>query len=131
MHLFIRRLLRFFKTYKVVYEGTGVSANTFYAGGNGKNGWKVRYGTQQKYKKIFGFLIKAARIPKMQSYALVVFYSQKQDADNVVGGTVKLFNDVLKEIAVPDDGYKNCKLVASIYDPTLKPKTTEFIIVKT
>lgn len=126
MHIFIRRFLRFFDSYTIRYEGQGVSLNTFYAGGN----WRSRYATGQKYKKIFKILILKARLPKFDKYALIVFYSQRQDPDNVIGGSVKLFQDVLKEKNVIDDSYKYCKLVASVYDPTLGPKVTEFIIVK-
>lgn len=130
MHLFIRRLLKLFTTYTVIYQGVGVSNNKFYAGGASDKGWAVRAGLKNKYAKIFKWLLIEAKIPKMQEYAIIMFYRNTQDGDNVIGGTGKVFQDVLKTQWVPDDNYKTCKLVAALYDPTLPNKTIEFKIIK-
>ena len=130
MHLIIRRLLKLFNTYSVIYQGVGVSNNQFYSGASGRNAWRVRAGIKDKYGKIFTTLLLASKIPKMQEYALLIFYNNKQDSDNVVGGTVKLFLDSFKMKWAPDDSPKYCKLVAGIYDPTLTKGTMEFIIIK-
>jgi len=129
MHLIIRRLLKLFKTYKVVYTGQGVSNNQFYSGASGRNAWRVRAGIKDKYSKIFLILLLAAKIPKIAEYGLIVFYNSKMDTDNVLGGTVKLFADALKTKWVIDDSPKYCKFVVGAFDPTLPKNTTEFNIV--
>lgn len=127
MHLFIRRLLRFFTTYTIVYQGEGVSNNKFYAGGSGQNGWKVRAGIKAKYSKIFGWLIKP--VPKLEKIACIVFFKSKHDCDNV-SAMQKLLLDSLKEQKIADDNTKHVLLTAQVYDPTLAHNTFEFVIIK-
>src|SRR6478609_6738401 len=103
MHLIIRRLLKLFNTYSVIYQGVGVSSNQFYAGASGRNAWRVRSGIKDKYHKIFLILLSAAKLPKIQEYGLVIFYNNKMDTDNVIGGTGKLFLDSLRTKWVQDD----------------------------
>jgi hypothetical protein len=123
MHLFIRRLLKLFTTYTVVYQGEGVSNNKFYAATN----WRVRSGIKAKYSKIFGWLIKP--VPKLEKIALVLFFNSKHDTDNC-SGMIKTFLDELKQSKIPEDNKKHVVLTCNVYDPTLAHNTFEFIIIK-
>jgi hypothetical protein len=127
MHLIIRRLLKLFTSYSIIYEGVGVSNNLFYAGGSGQSGWRVRAGIKAKYSKIFGWLIKP--VPKLEQIACLVFFRSKHDCDNVVA-MQKLLLDSLKGQKIVDDNTKHVLMTAQIYDPTLKHNTFEFVIIK-
>lgn len=123
MHLFIRRLLRLFTTYTVVYQGEGVSNNKFYAAVN----WRIRAGVKAKYSKILGWLIKP--VPKLEQIGVVLFFKSKHDVDNTVA-MQKLLLDSLKVQKIPDDNTKHVVFTAQCYDPTLAHNTFEFVIIK-
>ena len=135
MIFFVRRLVKtlerfgFFKIYRVLYEGVGVSNNDFYAGAQGRNGWKVRAGIKAKYSKIFGFLLKTSKIPKLNEFGVLVFYNSKHDVDNV-SASAKLLIDSMKGVVCKDDNSKYFKGMFIVHDPNLKKNTFEFLILK-
>lgn len=126
-------------SFKVAYEGRGVSTNSFYSGSNAAKGWGARMNLKAKYNKIFTTLLNESSIPWMDEYMVVLFYNSKQDPDNTVS-TTKFFLDALKEERVGstpvrkgwvyDDSPKYCKGVMSIPDKTLPHNTFEFNLLQ-
>lgn len=131
-------LLRSYECYTIIYKGQALSWNDFYAS-SGKNAWKSRKSKIDKYHKIFDILIKEAKLPWFDEYAIVLFYRSKHDADNVLAN-VKGLQDALKQIErdgiiiqngyCKDDSRKYCKMVTAIYDKSLEHNEFHFKIIK-
>lgn len=110
--------------YSVLYQGEGVSTNSYYAAGSGKNGWRIRQGIKKRYAVIFNHLLSASNLPWMDEYMVVLRYNSRIDPDNTVGGLCKLMLDslkqerkddrVIKQGWVYDDSKKYCKGIMSI-----------------
>lgn len=93
-----------------------------------------------KYKSSFGWLIKEAKLPWLEEFALIIFYNSRHDCDNVVGGMGKCFLDALKQEEengcvtkhgyCKDDSRNYCKMVTAVYDKTLENNTFKFQIIK-
>lgn len=125
-------------SYTVEYNGPGISNNLFYAGGAGKNGWRVRSGIKSKYTKIFSKLLMESEIPWMDEYSLIIFFNSRMDSDNV-SASAKVFLDTLKQERlkgkiikkgwVYDDSSDYCKMVSMIPDKSLKPNTYQFVLL--
>jgi hypothetical protein len=124
----------------VVYEGRGVSSNSFYAGSASKKGWGMRMGLKKKYNEIFTRLLNDCEdLSWMETFKIVVFYRSKQDPDNI-SGTIKFTLDALKQEReghivvkkgwVYDDSPKYCKGVYIQYDEALPNNTFQFFLLK-
>lgn len=141
MSALIRRILRFLRNlkvltvYTVVYQGKGVSSNDFYE----QKHWGTRLALKHKFEKIFQVHLLKVRLPKIDQYAVVLFYNSRHDPDNC-GGFLKIFLDTLKEKRlkgklikkgyVIDDSSKYCKGTMQIFDSTLPTNTFEFQIIE-
>jgi hypothetical protein len=132
-------MMNSFDVYEVTYKGQGLGWNEFYAGGGGRAGWRVRKAKVDKYHKIFDVLIREAKLPWFDEYAIVLQYRSKHDPDNVLA-LGKCFLDVLKQDMVAgkivrkgyctDDSTKYCKMVTSVYDSKLAVNEFIFKIIK-
>jgi len=122
------------EVYTVVYQGQGVSNNSFYSAQH----WKVRHGIKEKFSKIFWYKLLEAKLPQMREYQLYIFYNSKHDPSNVTA-MLKLFEDSLKEERkdglvtkkgwIYDDTKKYCKGVGQHPDESLPNNTFEFVIL--
>jgi hypothetical protein len=124
--------------YAVTYVGSGVSNNTFYSGGGGRGGWRVRSSLKNKYSKLFQSLIDKVSIPWMDVYQISIVYNSKMDPGNVAA-MEKIFTDTIKEERLKgvvtkkgliyDDSKKYCKGVMLIPDDSLPKDTYRFDIL--
>jgi hypothetical protein len=118
---FIRRLLGllfkfgfYTKHYKLVYSGEVISWNKLYS----QSHWSYRSGLKNKYQKIFATLLLEAKVQVMQEMAIVVFYNNRMDVDNI-SLTSKWLADTIKDKYLQDDSNKYYKGLMIFHDPDL------------
>lgn len=121
--------------YKITYTGQIVSHNDIY----GSNNWRVRKTIVDKYKKIFGYLFKEAKMPWFEQFGLVIHFNSKHDTDNI-SELGKLALDVFKEKRekgiivqkghVHDDTKKHSRLFCIVPDETLPINTAVLTFIK-
>jgi hypothetical protein len=111
-------------SYTIVYEGTIVSNNEFYAGVH----WTKRNTIKNDYSLVFLNLLTRAKVQPFTQFNLKIRFNSRHDCDNVVA-TAKIFIDTLKGRYVKDDTKKFFKGFSVDYDPSLKKNTMVFDII--
>lgn len=130
----INLVLRSFETYTILYKGDIYSNNDAQS-----KAWQKKAGIVKRYKTMFGWLLKEAKLPWFEQFGLVVFYNSRHDTDNV-GSFCKIFIDAFKQVEnkgkivqkgyVNDDSKKHYKMLSVLPDDTLEPNQFKFILIK-
>lgn len=126
---FVRRLLRLLskvykKHYVVTYDGKLISWNTVYDSSH----WTHRSKLKNTYHEIFTVLLLKAKVKKVKEFAIVAFYNDNKDVDNVTIMT-KWMVDVMKDKYVDNDDSRFYKGLVMFYDPAMKKKSIEIHII--
>jgi Holliday junction resolvase RusA-like endonuclease len=109
-------------TFEIEYKGEWVSVNDL----RNKH-WRTLNGWKNKYRKIYGELLREANIPKMETFEVEVGYRGRRDVDNISG---KFLMDAMKDVGIiTDDRPKYFKRWSVVYEETL-PMNTYIIRIK-
>ncbi len=104
--------------YKIVYSGKAPSLNDWYSGKH----WYQRQNTKNKYGKIFGDLLEAAGVEKMDRFKVSILFNSRLDTDNVVGLS-KILVDTMKGVYIKEDNKKFYRGLLIQPDETLPTNT--------
>lgn len=127
-------LLYSFECYTINYKGPIYSNNDAQS-----KAWQKKAGIVSKYKTMFGWLLKEAKLPWFEEFALVIHYNSRHDPDNI-SSFAKIFTDAFKQVEkkgeivqkgyVADDSKKYFKLLAIVPDDSLDTNSFKFQLIK-
>ena len=127
-------LLHSYESYTIIYKGAIYSNNDAQS-----KAWQKRAGIVTKYKTMFGWLLKEAKLPWFEQFALVCYYNSRHDCDNI-SSTCKILIDSMKQIEKKgvitqkgystDDSKKYYKMLAILPDDSLDTNTFKFQLIK-